>query len=273
MELIELIEKKIEDLPPLPETILRIQEICNDPNSAIKDIVKVVEKDPILTAKILKTANSPYYGFTSKITSIGHAITLFGMNTVLGFALESAVRSNFAQIDLTPYKIKSDEFSNSAYKQNKLMIMWSPYINLLNKQFLIPASFLNELGKVVLSEIIIERNLKETFLNEIKNIEISDEIFTIERKILGISTPATTGKILQKWQLNINIYNPIIESECPEESDNNLQPYAFALKAVRIALSPDGVTNEYKIKSSLNYLEKANLSKKSFFIALKKCFS
>ncbi len=273
MDIIKLIEEKIENLPPLPESVIKIQEICNNPNSSVKDLVEVVERDPILTAKILKIANSPFYGFTSKITSISHAISLFGMNTVLGFALESAVRKNFEKIDLSPYIITPDEFSNSSYKQNKLMIFWNPTLNLKNKQFLIPATFLNELGKAVLSEIIIEKNLKDKFMEKVKDIEITDDIFPIEREFLGISTPETTGKILYKWRLNLNIIYPIIASEFPDDADSNLKPYAYAIKAVRIAISPNGFTNEKKIRTSFKYLDKGEFSKESFLAAIKKCYS
>ena len=54
--------KKIKALPPLDDTILKIQRICVDKNSSLADLVKVVESDPMLTANILKSSNSKNTG-------------------------------------------------------------------------------------------------------------------------------------------------------------------------------------------------------------------
>ena len=89
----ESILKKIKALPPLDDTILKIQRICVDKNSSLADLVKVVESDPMLTANILKSSNSPLYGFSREIKNISHAVSLFGMATVRGFALSSANQS------------------------------------------------------------------------------------------------------------------------------------------------------------------------------------
>ena len=51
----ENILKKIKSLPPLDDTVLKIQRICVDKNSSLADLVKVVESDPMLTANILKS--------------------------------------------------------------------------------------------------------------------------------------------------------------------------------------------------------------------------
>ena len=55
---------RIKGLPPLPDSVIKIQQICADPNAGVGDLVKVVDKDPLLTANLLKAANSPLYGFS-----------------------------------------------------------------------------------------------------------------------------------------------------------------------------------------------------------------
>ena len=55
----EEILKKIKQLPPLPESAMQIEEVYQNPDSSFNDMVKILEKDPLLTAGILKAANSP----------------------------------------------------------------------------------------------------------------------------------------------------------------------------------------------------------------------
>ncbi|MEO1954390.1 MAG: HDOD domain-containing protein, partial [Campylobacterales bacterium] len=83
----EEILKKIKQLPPLPESAMQIEAVYQDPDGSFSDMVKILEKDPLLTADILKAANSPLYGFSREINAINQAVGLFGMGTVRGFAL------------------------------------------------------------------------------------------------------------------------------------------------------------------------------------------
>ena len=58
----ESLIKRVKNFPPLDETVLKIQRIASDHNASIRELVTVVEKDPMLTANILKATNSPLYG-------------------------------------------------------------------------------------------------------------------------------------------------------------------------------------------------------------------
>lgn len=146
----EAITKKIKALPPLPESVTKIQTICNNPDSSISDLIKVVEKDPLLTANLLKAANSPLYGFSKEIKNIQQAVSLFGMATVKGFAIANAVRSSF-KIDLTPYHLTKENFLKISELQNSLAINWVSKIDRKMLDVLATASFLIEIGKVVVS--------------------------------------------------------------------------------------------------------------------------
>ena len=58
------------DLPPLPTTITEIMKVTSDPYATAKDIGQVIEKDQAMAAKVLRLANSAYYGFAHKIKTI-----------------------------------------------------------------------------------------------------------------------------------------------------------------------------------------------------------
>ncbi len=269
MNIEDAISEKIELLQPLPETVIRIQEICQNPDSSIKDLINVVESDPLLTARLLKVANSPFYGFTSKILSISHAVALFGMNTVLGFALSSSVRKSFNNADLTPYGITTEDFIKSSFLQNKIMIMWHLYLPFKNIQVVIPASFINEIGRLILSEILIERKLHKNFMNSISALK-GDDIYEIEKIFLGTTTPEVTGKILYKWCLNINMVLSIISSLNPEKSDDDLKPLGYAIKICRAAVGLKGDITRESIEDALRLVDQANFNRKDFLISIKK---
>jgi HD-like signal output (HDOD) protein len=57
--------ERIDDLPTLPRTVLKITELVNDPKSSAKDLARVITDDQVLTARLLKLVNSSFYGFPS----------------------------------------------------------------------------------------------------------------------------------------------------------------------------------------------------------------
>jgi HD-like signal output (HDOD) protein len=76
------IVKKVDDLPPMPKVMLKAREIMADPNSSFKEIAKVIETDQAIAAKILKVANSAYYGLSGMVSSIHQASVVLGYKTL-----------------------------------------------------------------------------------------------------------------------------------------------------------------------------------------------
>ncbi|MBI5062933.1 MAG: HDOD domain-containing protein, partial [Desulfatitalea sp.] len=76
------IVKRINDLPPMPKVLLKAREVLSDPNSSFKDISKIIETDQAIAAKILKVANSAYYGLSGMVSSIHQASVVLGYQTL-----------------------------------------------------------------------------------------------------------------------------------------------------------------------------------------------
>ena len=83
--------QQIEELPTLPIISQRIIEVVTDKNASFKDLARIIEKDPALTVKMLKVANSAFYGFLSKISSLEHALVLLGADEVKSIVLGLSV--------------------------------------------------------------------------------------------------------------------------------------------------------------------------------------
>jgi hypothetical protein len=85
-------------LPEVPSTVFELNEVIANPLSSADDIAQVVQKSPSLTAILLKIANSPCYGFPSKIDKISLAVTLIGTREIFGSALGLSILSTFDKI-------------------------------------------------------------------------------------------------------------------------------------------------------------------------------
>ncbi len=84
------------ELAPFPQSVNSLLEAFRDPDSTISEFVSIVETDPPLVGRIIKTINSPFYGFTNEITSISHAVTMLGRSPLRTLALSYAFRTLLA---------------------------------------------------------------------------------------------------------------------------------------------------------------------------------
>ena len=87
---------KIEDLPTLPRTVLKITELVNNPRSSAKDLARIITDDQVLTARLLKLVNSSFYGFPQRISTVTGAIVLLGFDAIRNLLLTTSVFDIFA---------------------------------------------------------------------------------------------------------------------------------------------------------------------------------
>jgi putative nucleotidyltransferase with HDIG domain len=92
--------------------VQKILELTRNINCLPKELVAVIEKDPVMTVKILKVINSAYYGLPNKINSVAQSVVYLGINTVknlaLGFAAVGILpRMNSAGFDIQRYLLHS----------------------------------------------------------------------------------------------------------------------------------------------------------------------
>ena len=64
------------------DTLHKLQRMIGDPQAAMAELSRMITNDPMLTAKILRVANSPYYGMEQKMNSISHAIMIIGLTNL-----------------------------------------------------------------------------------------------------------------------------------------------------------------------------------------------
>ncbi len=256
----EDILKKIKQLPPLPESAMEIEAVYQNPDSTFNDMVKILEKDPLLTADILKAANSPLYGFSREINSISQAVGLFGMGTIRGFALASIVKKSFT-LDLSAYGISNDMFSALSKKQHGLMVAWC--LKKENKLLgiLSPAAFLVEIGKVLIAQQIMADNTQEKFRNALAELQ---DVEAAERELLGTDTPEVSATIFEHWRFEEGLVDVIRHCQDPEKAAQKDKKAAQILNVVRVAVPINGAITDASITQAKELIKKYDLDLDSF---------
>lgn len=259
----------INNIPPLPESVTKIEAYAKDPDISFKQIAQLIEKDPILTSQILKAANLPVYGFTQQIVTLEKAIALFGIGTIRGFVLAVYVRNNF-QFTLDPYGISAEDFSFLAAKHNAFAHKW--YFKSMPRLFdvISPATFLSNLGQVLISQCLIQNQQTEAFKEALAE---NSHLHEIETEFCGISSVKLTADIFEKWRLDERLVLALRYLNEPMEAPEYIQIYSKILKCVRTAIPYNKKMDETSFSESLMYVEQYGLDKEKFLKVMEECSS
>ncbi len=193
-ELISFVEK----MPAFPKSVQRVVQLTSDINASAKEIVRVIESDPVMTVKILKVINSAFYGLPQKITSIQRAVVHIGLNTIKNLALSVAAMgvlqpTNKADFDTQKFLLHSlTTASLCRMLAEKLKVKASECSGFF------VAGLVHDFGKIVFAEfdpvnfkLALDKSAKE-------NISLHEAEF----EFMGINH-AQVGKILaEKWELD-----------------------------------------------------------------------
>jgi len=262
----ETILQQIKQLPPLPESAIQIEAVYQNPDASFKDMVVILEKDPLLTADILKAANSPLYGFSREITSISQAVSLFGMGTIRGFALASIVKKSF-KLNLSPYNIDENQFSTLSKEMSALATNW--YIRKDAKLLaeLSPATFLIEIGKVVIAQALIIEGKDAAFKEKIAACENpldQSEIGAVEIEFMGADTTQVSAAIFNKWKFDEKFVSYLEHATQPKKAEDDLQKVSMSLQVVRTAILADGTMDDASIERAKALVNEYKLDMESF---------
>lgn len=112
LELERRLTLAVDRMPAFPRSVQTVLDMTRNINCLPKDLVGVIEKDPVMTVKILRVINSAYYSLPNKITSVGQSVVYLGINTIKNLALSIAAvgilpRFNTMGFDIQRYLLHS----------------------------------------------------------------------------------------------------------------------------------------------------------------------
>jgi len=113
-----LVQPDLEDLvastgklAALPSTVVELLFLLDDPTGCAEEVKKIIERDPAMTANVLKLANSAFYGVRRDITSVRDALILLGNRCVTALSFATGIAPVLRR-ELTGYNLTREEFWN-----------------------------------------------------------------------------------------------------------------------------------------------------------------
>jgi len=229
----------ITGLPTLPEVALKVQQlIFSDDGCALK-LSRIIEQDPSLTARILRVANSGFYGSASRVSSVPMAITRLGFNEIGHIIIATSVikmlshRSNF---------LNYRQFWKHALTAAHMAFITSRFsgesFSSEDSQTLYLSGLLHDIGILIYDQFFHDE------FGAIMDYAVANEVSYLEaeRAVAPKETHAALGAaLLEMWKLSPAAINGVRFHHTPERASDKQKSIPFAIYLSEYILCNSGL--------------------------------
>jgi HD-like signal output (HDOD) protein len=186
-----------------PVSVQSILRLTREVACAPRDLVEVIDRDPIVTIKILRVVNSAYYSLTRPITSIDHAVVFLGFNTIKNLAL------SIAALSILPTDLPR-AFDAKSYLRHSLTT--AGIARQLGRRFpavdahdFFIAGLLHDFGKVVLAQVMPLPFKKALEYSVWHQVSLQQALL----QLTGIAHAEVGAMLLEQWHFPASLVDAI----------------------------------------------------------------
>jgi HD-like signal output (HDOD) protein len=216
---IKRIAESIITLPTLPTVVSKMIELVDNPRTSAASLARLISTDQSLTARVLKLANSAYYGFSREISTVNMAIVVLGFNTVKDMGLSLSVLDVFKQGGVP------GAFDVAKFWEHSIgcgvacrMLARKAYGRLVGEAFV--AGLLHDIGKLVVNQYA-HPDFEEIMVLVHKDGIGLDQA---EEQVMGTSHAQIGGWLAEKWKLPTVICSSIEFHHKPWDAPQEKDP-------------------------------------------------
>ncbi|HSG98975.1 MAG TPA: HDOD domain-containing protein, partial [candidate division Zixibacteria bacterium] len=206
-------------LPSIPQVLFKIREVTDDPKSGVADLANVILSDHQLTTRILRMANSAYYGeYAGQVTRVTQAVALMGFRAVRNAALALAIYSAVARLARCPH------FDFSAFWTRSLgvgviakQLAMIAGVRYSEEAFI--AGFLHDVGLPLLATVF-----PAEYDRILEQAPAAEAFLRYEEDALGVNHMEAGAQLAKKWKLPSVLIAPIAEHHRTKRRDSERSP-------------------------------------------------
>jgi len=206
-------------LPPLPVSVLHLTGLISQGSYNIEEITQVIELDPVLTASVLRWANSSWSSAQIEINNIWDAVVRLGSENVLklavGHHMMANMRNRCGKSDLSEDRLWKHSVSTGfAVEAIRNVVRISiPHIAFT-------AAIMHDMGKVVISRQMGYQETNAAISGYMEKHQTDEQ--TAEKEVMGMDHVAMGSMIAEQWNIPGTIRQVIAEHHRPDDHPDRL---------------------------------------------------
>lgn len=200
-------------IPTLPSIFVEIREVIANPRHSMVDLATLIDKDAGLTIRLLRLANSAYYGLRSEVDTVKRALVCIGTRELQNMVLCTSVVSMFHGIpeDI----INMTLFWKHSVGCGLMAKSLATYIPSINPDQMFVAGLLHDIGRLLIWKQLSQKS------SEILHYAHSEAVilYDAEQQYLGYDHCDVAARLLHMWNIPEIITESVANHHHPEESE------------------------------------------------------
>ena len=215
------------ELPSFPATIMNVLTALRNPDISFSKVAKLLEVDPGLQVKVLKTVNSAAFGLSRRVGNIHHAVTLLGRSRLETIVLSQAVNGVLPNVNMPFFDIR--QFWLFSARRASLARVFAHHLHPATEVESFTAGLLLDMALPIL--VTLKTKEYETIL-ERWNTDKESDLNELEREHLGYDHSYVGALIAEKWDLPEYIIDAIAGHHS-QEKDAEVEPAIELVSHIR----------------------------------------
>jgi len=219
------------ELRSLPSTTMRLMKLLDDATVGADEVLDVIEKDPSLTANLLKLCNSAYYGLRCQVGSAREALVMLGNKTIVNLAFATSM-GDVLRGPLGGYRLGRNELWHHALGTAlgaAHLVSLRGDASLRERAF--TGGLVHDIGKLLLN-----RSLKERLV-QLPPGASSRELMSAEAEILGFDHSQAGAALGAAWNFPPGLVQLIATHHVPDQDHADWRDLAADVRDLARAVS------------------------------------
>lgn len=209
--------EQIENLPTLPEVANKLLKIINDPTTTAVDVANLISRDLSLTSKVLRLANSAFYGIPRTVTTVQNAVVILGLKVINTMVFSITV------VKMFPGDGRNELFSRKKFWAHALacavlarqLALRMRKFTLFDPEECFCAGLIHDIGRVVLDQFFHENFVKAIQMAMDRKIPLTQA----ESEVFGFNHSDVGDWLTSRWELPQDIRVPIVAHHNPSKTE------------------------------------------------------
>jgi putative nucleotidyltransferase with HDIG domain len=184
------------DVPSLPTVAMKALELINDDGSSIDALEKIISRDQSFSSRLLRIANSPYYGMNRRIDTISGGVMLIGFNTMKSLVVAASLKDMHRKYGLFEQKLWEHSLGVSVASS-----LLAQFTKIAQPEEALVAGLIHDVGKTILNN-----SMADKYLTVAQKAHDGQVMFhEVETEMFGYNHCDVGALIARKWKLPKNL--------------------------------------------------------------------